>query len=66
MAALPAPRAMVNVGPPLFCSGPSLRFALDTSVAQALVLELLAEVSKVTMLLVAADGVIRFTVPGPS
>ena len=67
MAGLPTPSAMVKVGPPLFCSGPRLRAALVTTVAQELVLvEVLVLVSKVTMLFAAVEGEIRFTVPPPA
>ena len=60
-------KAMVEVGPPLFCRGPRLRAALVTTVAQELVLiKVLVLVSKVTRLLAAVEGEIRFTVPVPS
>jgi len=60
IAGLGVSRAMVKVGPPLFCRGPRLRAALVTVVAQALV-ALGLDVSRVTMLLVEA----RVTVPPP-
>jgi len=58
-------KAMVSVGPPLFCRGP--RLSTLTVVAQELVLvEVFVLVSKVTMLFAADEGEIRFTVPLPA
>ena len=48
IAALPAPKAMVKVGPPLFCRGPRLSWALVTGVAPVrvpIVIKLLVDVT---------------------
>jgi len=50
-------KAMVSVGPPLFCRGP--RLSTLTVVAQE-------KVPWDTILLAAVEGEIRFTVPVPS
>ena len=53
-----APKAMVEVGPPLFCKVPRLRAALVTLVAHE-------SPAWVTRLFAAVEGVIKFTVPVP-
>ena len=48
IATLPAPKAMVKVGPPLFCRGPRLSWALVTGVAPVrvpIVIKLLVDVT---------------------
>ena len=58
MATLPAPKATVEVGPPLFCRGSRLSWALVTVVAQE-------KVPWVTRLFALVEGLTRLTLTLP-